>query len=270
MTCARSQARRSPYNRRRMFARNVQRLRRPLRRYPWQQHRGVAAILLPLWLTACSSQSDVERQRASNVAAAEQEALPLPFQSLRRSGELTRDDRAAWRKRLQWPDACEQDFASTPGSTAGLTFHAAGSGITLVEVRCGSTDLQPTQLFVRLDERGSSPTVTVLDFPGVPVSGGRPGEPSGGLAGEPHDRATSHRVMGQAVVGAAGHTISVLTLARSAGDCGTWVRYAVGSEHPRIAAASSNLPCPASAGAAARMGQDGESPAGWPPIANAR
>lgn len=225
----------------------------------------MAAALVPVWLAACSSQSAIERQREDNVAAAERESVPPPFASLRRTGELTRDDRAAWRKRLQWPDACEQAFqATSAGSTAGLTFHTAGSGITLVEIRCASTGLQPTQLFIRLDERGSSPLTTVLEFPRVPAPATGPNGP----AAPPHDRqVTSQELTGEVVVAPDGHTISVLTVARTTRDCGTWVRYAVGGEHPRIAAATSHLPCPAEVGTPAMMaGNDG--PAGWSPIAS--
>ncbi|HEX8499252.1 MAG TPA: hypothetical protein VF659_01580 [Pyrinomonadaceae bacterium] len=71
-------------------------------------------------------------------------------------GDAKRADRAAWRKVLAWPEACEEAYraAYPPGEDyGGLEFHRLGRGLHLVEVVCDGGGVQPGAVFVLYDER---------------------------------------------------------------------------------------------------------------------
>lgn len=200
-------------------------------------------------VSGCQTKSDVERQREAAVADAEREVPQPATATLKRTPPFTSADRAGWRALLQWPETCD----------AGLSLHAAGAGITIVEVGCnGESGASPSHLVIRFDERGSSPVATVLKFPVVASADHQPPLPE--TASRPAEAVT-----GELFVAADGHTLSLLTPARPSRDCGTWTRYSITGEHPRIVAASAQLPCPTPTGPAVAW-RDGESPAGWRPL----
>lgn len=229
-----------------------------------------------LSLSGCSSKSEVERQRDANVAAAERETPAAPLAALRRAAPLTRADREAWRKVLQWPAACEEAFQATaaagqPAATTadgGLAFHALGTGVTLVRVTCrgaaaargsaaGGSAIggsQPSQVFVRLDERGSSPEAFVLRFPVVHATAN--------ASSETLSPAMEMELTGNALVAPDGRALSLLTTAQASGECGTWTLYALAGEHPRISALTVQAPCPGPV-SDAPAAHDGNSPPGW-------
>lgn len=251
-------------------------------------------LRVPLWLAVilvslagCSSKSELERQRDANVSAAERETAASPLAALRRAAPLTRADREAWKKILQWPAACEEAFQASattvrsPAHTAdgGLAFHALGTGVTLAQVTCrtgtpvraggagsgaggGSggashSGPQSSQVFVRLDERGSSPEAFVLRFPVVHAPPG--------TSREKPSPAIETELTGVARISPDGRTLSLLTMASTSAECGTWTLYALAGEHPRIGAMSVEMPCPATS-TDVPTSYDGNSPPGWRPL----
>ena len=200
---------------------------------------GLAACLAGS-SAGCGSSSEVERQRDAAVAAAEREVPRSPTGGLKREGPLTKADRQAWQPVLQWPSECEEAFAAA-GNSAGLTFHPAGAGVSIVDVLCSPDPDRPSHVFIRFDERGSSPVATPLAFPG------------------------GHLLTGLAVLTPDAHTLSVLAFDRAAKDCGTWTRYNIRGERPRVMA-SARQACTTPA-APAVTAFDGATPAGWAPVA---
>lgn len=218
---------------------------------------AVLAAVLAGVAVGCQRTSEIERQRDAAVAQAEREIVPVPLAGLRREPPLTVDDRARWKPVLRWPDACEEAFqASHAGDDGGIAFHRLAPGLATVSIVCAAGSYQPSQVFLRLDERGSSPIASVLAFPvyrsddGVHVEETRDAE-----------------IAGEAVFSPDGREVSVLALSRQIGDCGIWTRYAIGSEQPRITAAAARLPCPEAPGDPAEA-TPGHAPSGWAPIAH--
>lgn len=200
-------------------------------------------------------QSDVEQQREAAADAASREVPQSPLAHLKRTDPLTVADRQAWRAVLGWPDSCEEAFQMSRASDdGGLTFHAVSAGVSTVAILCAAGSYQPSHLFLRFDERGSSPEARLLEFP-VPQS----------EDGRTVTRATETELAGEVVFSPDGHMLSVLSLARQLGDCGIWSRYAVATDHPKLTAAAAKLPCPATPGDPAAP-VNGEAPGGWPAL----
>lgn len=203
----------------------------------------------------CGAQSDVERQREAAVAAAEREVHRSPIDGLPRAGAIGVSDRARWRPVLQWPESCEEAFqASRAGEDGGMAFHTLGPGLWTVEVLCAAGSYQPSHVFLRFDERGSSPMATLLEFPVYESEDGQ--------------RVTQRmesELFGETTFSADGRTLSLLSLARQLGDCGTWTRYRVSTERPKLVAAAARLPCGAAPGDAVDW-KEGAAPPGWRPL----
>lgn len=215
--------------------------------------RGAAVGLLVLGLGGCAEpKSEIEQQREAAADAAEKEVLRSPLAQLPRTGTLTLADRKAWQALLEWPASCEESFQMSRASDdGGLMFHALDIGLSTVEVLCAAGAYQPSHLFLRFDERGSSPVATVLEFPVLESEDGKKVTQS-----------TETELFGETTFSADGRSLSVLSVARQIGDCGIWSRYTIGTEHPRLSAAAAQLPCPAAPGAAANW-SGGNAPTGW-------
>jgi len=173
--------------------------------------------------------------------------------SLRRS-QLSLGDRAGWRSVLNWPDECEEAFqASHAGDDAGLVFNELAPGISFVEVLCAAGSYQPSFVYVRFDERSTTPIATLLVFPVY--------ESSDGVSIE---SVKASEIWGEPFVSPARRELAVLNLARQTGDCGIWTRYNIGGELPQILDARRAL-CSTRPGAPATS-NDGEPPRGWQPV----
>ncbi len=209
--------------------------------------------LLTLMLAGCGeSASEIEQQRAAAAEAAAAETPSSPLAQLPRTGALTMADRTAWRAILRWPEPCEESFQMSRASDAGgLAFHPLAAGLSTVEVLCAAGSYQPSHLFLRFDERGSSPDVAVLAFPVLQSEDGRS-----------VSRATETELFGETVFSADGRELSVLARSRQIGDCGIWSRYTIATEHPKLSAAAARLPCPVTPDPAAEW-SNGDAPAGW-------
>lgn len=214
-----------------------------------------AALAASVAAGSCRPPSEVERKREAAVAEAEREVRRSPLAELPRAALITVVHRARWRPILRWPDSCEEAFqASRAGDDGGLAFHTIGPGLATVEVRCAAGSYQPSHVFLRFDERGSSPVSTVLAFPAYRSEDGAGVTPQ-----------TETELFGETAFSPDGRELSVLSVARQIGDCGIWTRYAIATEHPRVVAAASRLPCSDRPSAPAEW-NDGNMPAGWSPM----
>lgn len=214
------------------------------------------ALLIAVEVAGCESQPAIERQRAAAADAAARETPSSPLAALKRTGALTVEDRRAWRPMLRWPEACEEAFqASHAGEDGGLTFHPLGPGVSTVAVTCAAGSYQPSHVFLRFDERGSSPLAEILRFPVYRSESGRHIE-----------QFVETEIEGEAVFSADGRQVSILSLSRQLGDCGIWNRFTISGSHPVLTEAAARLPCPSAPGDPARW-TDGNAPDGWRPIA---
>lgn len=211
------------------------------------------AVFASVALCQCRSEP---REQPAPAPAATPVAVPQPrTEPLPRQPPLSLGDRQRWRAVLAWPASCEDAFqASHAGDDGGLMFSGQGPELSIVQVTCAAGGYQPSQVFLRLDERGPSRVVTLLAFAGFQSSDGVSTEPT-----------SDAEVWGDAHVSADGRELSLLALARQTGDCGIWSHYAVDSEQPRLLGAAARLPCPKAPGPSATS-VDGNVPRGWRPI----
>jgi hypothetical protein len=165
---------------------------------------------------------------------------------------LAREDRAAWRAALQWSDDCEEAFQLTnAANTAGLFVHGLAEGIRLVEVHCAAGAYQPSMLFIRLDQNPSPPVVTTLTFTTYDSPDG-----------ESLERAESTELWGEATVLPDRRELTLLSVSRQTRDCGTWSRYTLAAERPRLLELYAQIVCPAEQGPPADPAP-GRPPQGW-------
>ena len=69
---------------------------------------------------------------------------------------VTRGERAEWRRALGWPDACEEAYRAAYAEAetyGGVEFHRLGRGRYLVEVVCDGGGVQPGAVFMLYDGR---------------------------------------------------------------------------------------------------------------------
>ncbi len=212
--------------------------------------RWLAAAWLPFAL-ACSPRTG---DRPRDDAAPDSGRLAADTSRLPRS-DVTVADRLRWFERLHWPNACEDDFSQTHlTDDGGLDFHTLPEGLSLVVVRCALGAYQPTSVVLRLDERPSTPKATLLEFPTFES-----------LDGKTLASARTAELVGEVTVLDARSVLTVLSLARQLGDCGTWARYEFKDGSPVLNAFAERVSCPDAAGARANP-KSGEPPDGWKPV----
>lgn len=217
--------------------------------------RGILAALMAVFLVGCDVRTDVERQREAAVREAEREPLSPPLAGLRREGSLTLAERRAWLPILQWPAACEEAFqTSHAGDDGGITFHRLATGLSTVDVVCAAGAYQPSHVFLRLDERGSSPTTELLRFPALVTEDGRHVE-----------SVIETEIVGEAVVSDDGEELAILAFSRQTRDCGIWSRFSITGTHPRLIDAAAKLPCPSTPSEPVASWTSERPPAGWRP-----
>jgi len=207
----------------------------------------LATALLALTL-ACSPRTNAVDSTAA-PRAGNADAAPIP------RSNATVADRAAWFARLHWPNACEDDFVKTHlTDDGGVEFYLLSPGISLVVVRCALGAYQSTSVVLRLDERSAIPTATVLEFPTYES-----------LDGATLNATRTAELAGEITVLDARHALTVLSLARQIGDCGTWARYQMLDSTPKLEAFAERVRCPEDAGERAEP-KPGDPPAGWKPV----
>jgi hypothetical protein len=188
----------------------------------------------------------VANETADATAPASAEAAAAPPAS-----PLTRADRTAWRARLHWPDDCEGAFEATDvGGGSGLEIHALADGSTLVQIRCAAGAYQPSQLVMRtIDARPS--VASILTFTTWESADG-----------ESLEQTESEEVWGELTYLPEAQELTLLTLSRQTGDCGTWAEYRLADGNPKLEALYARMPCPAEPGEAVNPGP-GKPPKGW-------
>ncbi len=141
---------------------------------------------------------------------------PVPSPS---PAPLAPEERARWRSRLRWPDACEAEHARAVKilelHDARLRVFPLGARRVLVEVACARGSYQDSLLYYLWDETREPALASALRVPTLePVDDEwEPREPS--------------EAAGTSRFDASRHVLSLTTLARGLGDCGTVARYRV-------------------------------------------
>jgi hypothetical protein len=169
-----------------------------------------------------------------------------------RKQDLRVEDRAAWRKVLGWTDDCEQAFEiSYAGKGVGIEFHALRDGMTLVAVLCAAGAYQPSFMYYLLDESSPNAVASLLNFPTYESPDGR------FLIHARHVE-----LWGEPSLLHNERELTVLSLARQTGDCGTWARYGFTRREVELREFWARLPCPAEIEPPADP-KPGEPPEGW-------
>jgi len=165
---------------------------------------------------------------------------------------VTSTDRARWRELLAWPAGCEDAFGLTHApDVGGLFFHTLGEGVTLVQVACAAGAYQGSAVFVRLDENVSPPAAKVLSFETYTSPDGA------GLESAP-----SVELWGEVMFLASAKELTLLSVSRQMRDCGTWSRYSLVEEAPRLIELYARIACPEEPGPPAQP-EPGRPPEGW-------
>jgi hypothetical protein len=224
---------------------------------PVPPRRALVLVLVFVLASAagCSNSADsADAQREAAAAQAAAEAPPPPS-APRRVPPFSLTDREAWRRMLSWPATCEHAFQSTRATEdGGLLVAELAPGLSIVAVTCAAGSYQPSHAFIRLDERGSSPVATTLEFQTY--------ESADGVT---LNMTAATELFGHATLSPDRRELSILSLSRQLADCGIWSRYAVATERPQLIAAVAQLPCPFTPGPPAES-PGGDAPSGWRPI----
>jgi hypothetical protein len=165
---------------------------------------------------------------------------------------VTIADRARWLARLHWPRDCEGAYTQTHlTDDGGLDFQEVEPGLSIVVVRCALGAYQPSQVVLQIDARLAPEAVTVFDFASFESSDGKSLTP-----------VRVAELTGEITLLGGGRTLTVLSLARQIGDCGTWARYRLGEGAPRLEVFAERVACPEVPGERADP-EPGMPPVGW-------
>ncbi|MEP7345221.1 MAG: DUF1176 domain-containing protein [Gemmatimonadaceae bacterium] len=220
--------------------------------FPLDAHGAIVRLRSAAWLLltlACSPRTSDQPPAGALTdsgqhIAADTSRLPRK--------DVTVADRTRWFERLHWPNACEDDFVQTHlTDDGGLEFHMLQQGVSLVIVRCALGAYQPTSVVLLLDERQSVMSATVLRFPTFESLDGKTLAPT-----------NTAELVGELTLLDASNALTVLSLARQIGDCGTWARYEFPGGTPVLKAFAERVSCPENAGPRAST-RSGEPPVGW-------
>ncbi|HYE13291.1 MAG TPA: DUF1176 domain-containing protein [Pyrinomonadaceae bacterium] len=195
-----------------------------------------------------------ENATARQTASPAQQTPPPPQQPTARaatppkSGELTREDRNAWRGILRWPDDCERAYERTSASVGGaakLEFYELASGRHLVRVTCAGGAYQPSQVFALLDETGAQPSAKVIRFEAYESPG------------DDLEKVEAEELWGLADFDAKTKRLRVLNKFRGPGDCGTLATYAFNETGAKLVELRAKTRCD---------GRGAEDPESWKKI----
>jgi hypothetical protein len=200
----------------------------------------------------CSARPSGQEKPGSQATPPGPPASAAPVASRLPKQSLTRSDRAAWQALLRWPDDCDEAFRqSHAGDDAGLEFHQLSDGVFLLGVVCAAGSYQPSTIFLRVDDRKSPPTAVGLTFDSYESADG---------ASLMRTQVTE--LWGDAAFLAPTRELTLLSVSRQSGDCGTWARYALTEATPRLLEFRARLPCPARPGDHVAP-EPGKPPPGW-------
>ena len=156
-------------------------------------------------------------------------------------------DRAGWRARLRWPDACEEGFALAEGRGTGVESYPLPGGRRLAQVACAPGAYQGSFVYHLVPPTGDASGP--LAFPDVVDAGGDAGAP----------RLTAERtteVIGLPTFDATTSRLRVLRRFRGVGDCGVELTYTFARDAPTLVALRGKLACDG----------DATPPESWPVI----
>ena len=143
-------------------------------------------------------------------------------------------DRAGWRARLHWPDACEEGFAVAEGRGTGVELYPLPGGRRLAQVACAPGAYQGTYVYHLVPPTGA--VAGPLAFPDVVDSGEDASAP----------RLTAERtteVVGLPTFDTASARLHVLRRFRGVGDCGIALTYAFEQDAPTLTELRGKLAC---------------------------
>jgi len=200
----------------------------------------------------CSSRPSGEEKPGSQTTPPGPPVSAAPVASRLPKQNLTLSDRAAWHALLRWPEDCDEAFRqSHAGDDAGLEFNQLSDGVFLLGVVCATGSYQPSTIFLRVDERTSPATAVGLTFDSYESADGTS-----------LTRTEVSELWGDAAFLAPTRELTLLSVSRQSGDCGTWARYALAEATPRLLEFRARLPCPARPGDHVAP-EPGKPPPGW-------
>ncbi len=202
-------------------------------------------LLACCFLLSCRRTAPLPARQAS-VEPPPPPPAPAAAAASPRRADLTREDRAAWRRRLAWPADCEDEFQATAlPAAAGLSIYPLAPGRSLVEVRCAWGAYQGSQMYYLYDET-RQPRAEPLSFE---------------VRESPDDRSLvkseTREVAGLPTFDPRSRELSVLDKFRGPGDCGTLATYRFVDGRPRLVKLRAKVACD---------GRGAEEPERWPEI----
>ncbi len=203
-------------------------------------------LLLASLPWACGQRSSPALAAPAPIPPVPAAAASSPAPQLARTN-LTRADRAAWRRVLGWPADCEEAFtASAAADAPGIEVDPLSPGRSLVEVRCAWGAYQGSQVYYFYDETRKPAGVLPLTFE---------------VRESPDDRSLvpseTREVSGLSTFDARTGQLTILDKFRGPGDCGTLATYDFAAGQARLAKLRAKVACD---------GEGAEAPERWPEI----
>ena len=163
------------------------------------------------------------------------------------TGQLSYQDRQAWRKIINWSNDCEEAFDSTMSKEdAGLEFYELGEGAYLVEVTCTLGAYQGFQNYSHLTLSGAQPVARTLTFPTYES------EDEGKL-----EKKETEELWGFPEFDLKRKRLTIFNKFRGLGDCGALATYSFQDGAPKLVEVRAKLKCD---------GQGAEDPKQWKTI----
>lgn len=136
--------------------------------------------------------------------------------------DFTADDRAEWKKIVQWSDLCDEDFKiGSDAGLGGLALYPLNETQSILRVTCGVYAYQTSMLFYHLDTSTPETTVTSLAIPTYDM------ERKQVVARTyEYEDDIANYVLGNDSFDSVHKTISIFTKERGVGDCGSRTTFA--------------------------------------------
>lgn len=152
------------------------------------------------------------------------------------------EDRAGWRKLLNWSNDCEEGFRATSSGQSGLQTYALGGGRSLVQVACVAGAYQGSQEYFVIE--GARPrAVSLTTFEAA------------GPEGTTLERRQVKEITGLAEFDPKTRLLRILNKYRGPGDCGSWAVYDFSGSDAQLKEFRAKVACD---------GEGAEHPEQWP------
>jgi len=208
-----------------------------------KEHVKILIILLAVSLVppACAGHKEKAPGPTANAGSCEKSPVRKSPASQNRgyadippvTGQLSHQDRLAWRKIIHWSQGCEEAFDSTMSKeTGGLVFYELNDREYLVEVTCTLGAYQGFQNYAYLVLSGAKPVARVLLFPAYES------ENEGELK-----KKETEELWGLPEFDPKTKRLTILNRFRGTGDCGTLATYSFQDGSPKLVELRADLKC---------------------------